>query len=99
MFAKVERDYHDHRLMGLLYGPSSGVPYKVYAVLAPPLHQPLLFILLTIPARLERLALSWLVFTGIGFVFKAWIAKHARTTFLIFINLWAVIYTAYWGAL
>jgi len=97
MFEKVTEDYREHGLTGMLYGPSSGVPYKVYAVLAPSQHQPLLFILLSIPARLERLALSWLVFTGIGWAFHRWIRHHRRLTTGLFVIFWLITYAIYWS--
>jgi hypothetical protein len=90
MFDQVEQDYREHGMAGMLYGPSSGIPYKVYAVLAPPLHQPVAFYLLSIPARLERFALSWIAFTALGSIFKRWI----RTLFLIF---WIITYASYWS--
>ncbi len=97
MFEKVAQDYQAHGLAGMLYGPSSGVPYKVYAVLAPEQHQPLLFILLSIPARLERLALSWVVFTAIGWALREWIRRHQKITTSLFLIFWAITYAFYWS--
>jgi hypothetical protein len=97
MFDKVQQDYAEHGLAGMLYGPSSGIPYKVYAVLAPSQHQPLAFLLLSIPARLERFALSWLVFTGIGWAFQRWIRTYARFTTVLFVVFWVVTYAFYWS--
>jgi membrane protein YqaA with SNARE-associated domain len=97
MFEKVTEDYQEHGLTGMLYGPNSGVPYKIYAILAPSQHQPLQFVLLSIPARLERLALSWLVFTGIGLAFQRWIRRHRPLTAVLFVAFWSITYAIYWS--
>jgi hypothetical protein len=97
MFDKVEQDYAAHGLAGMLYGPGSGIPYKVYAVLAPSQHRPFAFLLLSIPARLERFALSWLVFAGIGWMFQPSIRAHTKFTTLLFAVFWVVTYAFYWS--
>jgi hypothetical protein len=99
MFDKVQQDYAEHGLSGMLYGPSSGIPYKVYAVLAPAQHQPLNFLLLSIPARLERFIASWLLFTGIGWAFQRWVRRHTRLTAFLFAIFWVVTYALYWSRL
>ncbi len=97
MFDQVNEGYSKHGLIAMLQGPSSGVPYKVYAVLAPPQHDFLRFILLSIPARLERLALSWIVFTAIGCVLRGWMGNHRRLTVGLFLAFWVVTYAIYWS--
>ena len=97
MFDKVQQDYADHGLSGMLYGPSSGIPYKVYAVLAPSQHQPLVFVLISIPARLERFALSWVIFTAVGWTFQRWIRAHAKLTTILYLAFWGATYAFYWS--
>jgi len=97
MFDKVQEDYRDQGISGMLKGPGSGIPYKVYAVLAPPVTNPLVFALISIPARLERLALSWLAFTALGWVFQRWIRKHSRIATVLFLAFWIVTYASYWS--
>jgi hypothetical protein len=99
MFTKVQTAYRDHGIIGMLEGPSSGIPYKIYAVLAPPVSPLLTFLLVTIPARLERLALSWFMFTAIGWIFRRWIRNHRSVTTFLFAIFWIVVYSFYWTAI
>ncbi len=96
MFDKVQEDYRAHGVAGMLDGPGSGIPYKVYAVLAPSVCNPISFALVSIPARLERLALSWLVFTALGWLGGRWIRNHPRLATLLFGSVWTLIYAFYW---
>ena len=97
MFDRVREDYRDHGVAGMLQGPGSGIPYKVYAVLAPPVCNPVTFALISIPARLERLALSWFLFTILGRVFGRWIRSQRRLTTALFAGFWIVVYAFYWA--
>ena len=97
MFDKVQEDYRDQGISGMLKGPGSGIPYKVYAVLAPPVTNPAVFALVSIPARLERLALSWLVFTLLGWFFQRWIRNHSRIVTMLFLAFWIFTYASYWS--
>lgn len=99
MFSTVQASYDDHGISGMLEGPGSGIPYKIYAVLAPPVSPLLTFMLISIPARLERLALSWLIFTAIGWIFRRWIRNHRGATVSIFACFWIAIYAFYWTAI
>jgi hypothetical protein len=96
MFEKVREDYSVHGVAGMLRGPSSGIPYKIYAVLAPPFCGLLQFLLTSIPARLERLALSWFIFTIFGWLFGSWMRIHRRLTITLFAIVWIGIYAFYW---
>jgi hypothetical protein len=96
MFDKVQEDYRDQGISGMLKGPGSGIPYKVYAVLAPPISNPVTFALISIPARLERLITSWLLFTALGWLFRRWIRNHSRITTTLFAAFWIVTYALYW---
>jgi hypothetical protein len=96
MFEQVQTDYGNHGAFGMLQGPGSGIPYKVYAVLAPPVLPLGTFLTMSIPARIQRLALSWLLFTIIGRVFAGWLTKHPTVTALLFAALWTVVYAGYW---
>lgn len=96
MFDKVRDDYRDHGISGMLKGPGSGIPYKVYAVLAPPVSNPVVFALISVPARLERLVTSWLLFTALGWLFGRWIRNHPRLTTTYFAAFWMITYASYW---
>jgi len=97
MFDRVQQDYRDQGISGMLRGPGSGIPYKVYAVLAPPVTNPAVFVLISIPARVERLVLSWLAFTSLGWVFQRWMRNHPRITTVLFLTFWIITYASYWS--
>jgi hypothetical protein len=96
MFEQVQLDYANHGAFGMLQGPGSGIPYKIFAVLAPPVLPLGTFLSMSIPARIERLALSCLLFTIIGRVFAGWLTEHPRATVLLFTTFWLVAYAVYW---
>ena len=79
MFEKVEEDYHAHGVSGIFYTSGTGIPYKVYAVLAPPVTDPVTFGFMSIAARFERMALSWLIHPCWGYSSR-WISNHRRLT-------------------
>jgi hypothetical protein len=96
MFERVRLDYLKHGAAGMLQGPGSGIPYKVYVVLAPPVCPLAAFVFMSIPARIERLALSWLGFTILGRIFASWLTKHPKGAALLFAVFWIVTYAVYW---
>jgi hypothetical protein len=97
MFGKVQEDYRAHGVSGIFYTLGTGIPYKVYAVLAPSVTSPVTFGLISIPARFERLALSWLVPTMLGLFLKRWIRNHRCLTAALWLGFWIVIYAVYWS--
>jgi len=97
MFATVAEAYDGHGAAGMLLGPTSGIPYKIYAVLAPQSFGVLSFAIFSIPARLERLALSWLVFALLGRWLAPVIARHRWATAALYALFWAGIYAYYWS--
>ena len=99
MFGTVSAAYRDHGAIGMLYGPSSGIPYKVYAVLAPPQFDALTFAILSVPARLERLFLSWLGFTLAGLAFRRWFPSWHRLPVIVFVVVWVAVYATYWSSI
>ncbi len=97
MADQVVRDLDQHGARALLLGPFSGIPYKVYAVNAPGRVALPSFLVVTVPARLERLVGGVLLFAAIGWglrrrgiVVERWgVALHA--------GYWSVVYLLYWG--
>jgi len=95
MFDTVAADLQRDGAWGLCRGPLSGIPYKVYAVEAPP-YVPLgAFLVVSVPARLERLLITWILFAAVGMlaqqalITRRWlIAGHAI--------YWAAVYAYYW---
>jgi hypothetical protein len=97
MFEKVQGDYRAHGVSGIFYTLGTGIPYKVYAVLAPSVTTPVTFGLISIPARLERLALSWLIPTMLGLFLRRRIRNHRRLTTALWLGFWVVTYAIYWS--
>jgi len=80
-------------LITLLNGPLRGTPYKIYAAQAGEQSLPFLyFLLMTIPARLERFLPVVLVFGGIGKWFRAFCEKHTRFVVSSYALMWGIIY-------
>ncbi len=92
----------------LLWGPLRGIPYKVYAVTAPPYMSLPAFLLLTIPARLWRFLLTGLAFGVLGQILRTgWFPfigdlrplETPRLMLIVHLALWAVFYALFWGLL
>lgn len=99
MFEKVGIDYQNYGAIALLIGPTSGIPYKVYAVLAPHFIDFLNFILISIPARLERLVITWAIFSAIGFGLRKKRWDKPKMMIVLHALYWCMIYTYYWSVL
>jgi hypothetical protein len=99
MFETVAHDYADVGVIAMLRGPSSGVPYKVYAVLAPPVTDLGTFAIVSVLARLERLGLTWLIFASLGWLFRKPIEDHAGLTAVALAVIWSAVYAFYWTRL
>jgi len=80
-------------LITLLNGPLRGTPYKIYAAQAGEQSLPFLyFLLMTIPARLERFLPVVLVFGGIGKWFGIFCEKHTKFVVGGYALMWGIIY-------
>ena len=80
-------------LITLLHGPLRGTPYKIYAAQAGEQSLPFLyFLLMTIPARLERFLPVVLVFGGIGKWFGIFCEKHTKFVVSSYALMWGIIY-------
>jgi hypothetical protein len=99
MFKTVEAAYKRAGAAGMLEGPGSGIPYKVYAVLAPPSFGAMRFALYSVPARLERLVLSFVAFAALGQLARRRIEQHPRFAATLFVLFWTIVYAFYWGLL
>ncbi len=98
MKEKVRADYMAHGAIAPMLGPTSGIPYKLYAVEAPERVGLVTFLLVTVPARLERLVLTLALFGGAGWFFRRGIARHPGRAVLGHAIYWSVIYAIYWTA-
>jgi membrane protein YqaA with SNARE-associated domain len=89
----VANQTHSQGLVAVLTGPVKGTPYKIYAAQAGEQSLPLLyFLLMTIPARLERFLPVVLVFGGIGRWFRAFCENHIKLVVGGYALLWGLIY-------
>lgn len=95
MFDETSREFQRDGVGALFEGPTRGVPYKVYAVQAPAYCGLPAFLLASIPARLERLLISWIVFVCVGLGFDKFKARP-RTRFLFHGAYWIAVYSYYW---
>lgn len=94
MFTNAERDLERYGVWGTSLGPVRGIPYKIYAVEAPR-HSPLwAFLVVTIPARLWRLAAVWLGFAGAGMLLRK--LGRASLAPILHALFWIVTYAIYW---
>jgi hypothetical protein len=98
MFTETEQEFKTVGLWALFKGPSRGIPYKVYAVQAPAYTPLSTFLLASVPARFERLVLSWIVFTVVGLVLRKY---GIRPLFAILFHVlyWSAIYAYYWSVI
>lgn len=98
MFARVEADYQRLGSLAPLAGPLSGIPYKVYAVVGAG-HTPLLpFLLISVPARAERLLITWAQFTVLGLLLRRWTRRPELWSAIGYVAYWLVVYTLYWSS-
>jgi membrane protein YqaA with SNARE-associated domain len=80
-------------LIAVLTGPFRGTPYKIYAAQAGEQSLPLLpFLLMTIPARLQRFLPLALVFGGIGKRFQEFFERNTLFVLGSYALMWIVIY-------
>jgi len=99
MFEQVDRDYRALGAAAVFKGPVYGIPYKIYAVEAPKHISLSALLLITIPARLERLLLAWLFFSAAGLGLRRW--RPGRPALLVGAHavFWAAFYAYYWSVI
>ena len=95
MFQRAESDYREFGIWAAIMGPVRGIPYKVYAVEAPEHSNLQSFLMVTIPARIWRLLVVWVVFAGTGLLLR----KLARASLAPALHalFWIVVYVLYWA--
>jgi membrane protein YqaA with SNARE-associated domain len=97
MFEKTQQSFQHDGIWALTKGPGNGIPYKVYAVQAGKHSGLLLFLLVSLLARLERFALFWLIAGAIGLVFRKNILRQPKITVAIHACIWVLGYAWYWS--
>lgn len=97
MFNKTQQSFQRGGIWALTKGPGNGIPYKVYAVQADKYSGLLLFLLVSLLARLERFALFWLIAGALGLVFRKNILRQPKITVAIHACIWIFGYAWYWS--
>jgi hypothetical protein len=95
MFDKVRDGYASLGVIAPLKGPMSGIPYKVYAVTAPKYLSLGVFLLISVPARLERLLISWAAFSCAGFLLRHKREQYSRRMMIGHALYWLAAYAYY----
>jgi hypothetical protein len=96
MFDKTAQSFQRDGIWALTKGPGNGIPYKVYCVQASRHSGLLLFLVVSLLARLERFALFWLIAGAIGFSFRKNIRRQPRITVAVHACIWILGYAWYW---
>lgn len=98
MLARVEDGLAGTGTLAMFFGPLSGTPYKLYAVLAPAAGIGLpLFLLVSIPARLIRFVLVVLATALASRTVLRRLTPRARLAILL--GFWVAFYTIYFTLL
>jgi hypothetical protein len=99
-FEETARRFETERAGAMLSNPLGGVPYKVYAVLAPSHLSRTEFLLLSIPARAERMLVTWIPAALIGLALSRFEdAQRRRIAIRLYAFAWVAIYAVYWSKL
>jgi membrane protein YqaA with SNARE-associated domain len=95
--ARVDDEMEEHGPRSVLFGPlRMGTPYKLYGRAAGVQDEsPAVFLLWSIPGRLERMLLVALLGLVAGSVFRGWIAARPRAALALYAAVWAAVYTVY----
>jgi membrane protein YqaA with SNARE-associated domain len=99
MFDKTQQSFQRDGIRALTKGPGNGIPYKVYCVQASRHSGLLLFLVVSLLARLERFALFWLIAGAIGFVFRRNIRRQPKITVAVHACIWILGYAWYWSSI
>ena len=96
LLERVAGQVDERGLMAVLFGPLKGIPYKIYAVEWGRRGGDMFtFLLISIPARWVRFALSALLSSAIARLIKPLTGHRAGIEFLILAMIWVVFYTFY----
>lgn len=90
---KVRHDLEKYGIKAMLWGPLLGIPYKIYASYAHLATSILVFLLISIPARIVRFVIVVLV---VPYVFNTYFPETSYTWRVrVVLILWAIIYAFY----
>jgi membrane protein YqaA with SNARE-associated domain len=93
----VSENMQESGLRVMINGPKQGIPYKVYAVQAGQQAHPfVLFLLVTVLARLTRILPLTLFFAAVGVVLKKFIQHRTLLVSGAYALVWISIYVSYY---
>jgi len=100
MLEETYRRLETHGARAMLENLLGGVPYKVYAVLAPSQLSYAEFLLWTIPTRTQRMLITWIPAALIALMLRRFdTARRRRIIVTIHAGCWLAIYAYYWWRL
>jgi hypothetical protein len=98
MIERTEQRLGSRGARVMFENPLGGVPYKVYAVLAPQRFSYAAFLLLSIVARGERMLVTWVPSALIAHALRRLPeARKRRILLRAHALVWIVVYALYWG--
>lgn len=98
LVASVKNQLTEHGVAALMFGPLLGIPYKIYAIeWAARGGSLVLFLLVSIPARWLRFALSALLARGIANLLALWTHRRAAAEWTIVAIFWVAFYAWYFA--
>jgi hypothetical protein len=100
MIGKVNSDLQTFGSINVIMGPLSGIPYKIYSAQAVKLQLPFAqFFLWSIPARLERTIVIFVIASIISRFGRYKIQSRIGLVIGLYLVMWLVIYLLYYLAL
>jgi membrane protein YqaA with SNARE-associated domain len=92
----VQGQYNEHGIFAMFSGPLSGIPYKLYAFLAPPHADITTFLAASIPARLMRFVVVGLFWAGLAHVLRRYRKWSDGNLLFVHATGWIAFYIFYW---
>jgi hypothetical protein len=96
MFRVAQQDLDAEGVWGMVRGTQRGIPYKVYVTLAADRASWIDFLRASMRARLGRFVVLWGIGSLLGLVLRRLITAYPRTSGVVVVGLWGLIYLWYW---
>lgn len=97
MFERTQVSFQRSGIWTLTKSPGNGIPYKIYGVQSSRYSGLLVFLLVSLLARVERFALFWLISGAIGFLFRKNILRQPKIAVVLYTCIWIAGYVFYWS--
>ena len=95
MLGHVQTTMSQNPLISLISGPIFGVPYKLFASVAPNYVEYTTFIIFTIPARLLRFIIVTCLAYYLSHQLFSYLNEKLKT--IIWLIIWILVYVIYFG--